>query len=329
MSAYILVTGGAGFIGSHLIDRLLSNNRKVICVDNLNDFYNPGIKKLNQEQHFNYKRFEFHQGDIRDADFINKLFQQYEFGTIVHLAAMAGVRPSIENPMIYTDINVTGTQILLETAVKYQVKHFLFASSSSVYGNNEKTPFSEEDRVDFPLSPYGATKKMGELLCYTYHHLYQLPVSCLRFFTVYGPRQRPEMAIHKFVRMILNKEPIPFFGDGDTARDYTFVSDIVNGIIATMDQTNDFIIYNLGNSDPIKLSELVQTIGEICGKTPILDQQDMPAGDVIQTYANIERARKRLGYEPITDIKTGLREFIKWYLEISQKHKKLYEIQTT
>ncbi len=326
MSSYILVTGGAGFIGSHLIDRLLSNNRKVICVDNLNDFYNPGIKRLNQEQHFNYKRFEFHQGDIRDAEFIDKLFQQYEFGTVVHLAAMAGVRPSIEKPMVYTDTNVTGTQILLETAVKYQVKHFLFASSSSVYGNNEKTPFSEEDRVDFPVSPYGATKKMGELLCYTYHHLYQLPVSCLRFFTVYGPRQRPEMAIHKFVRMILNEEPIPFFGDGDTARDYTFVSDIVNGIVATMDQANDFIIYNLGNSDPIKLSELVESIGEICGKLPIIDQQEMPAGDVLQTYANIERARKRLGYEPTTDIKTGLREFINWYLEISQKHKKLYEI---
>ena len=326
MSAYILVTGGAGFIGSHLIDRLLSNNRKVICVDNLNDFYNPGIKKLNQEQHFNYKRFEFRQGDIRDAEFIDQLFQQYEFGTVVHLAAMAGVRPSIEKPMVYTDTNVTGTQILLETAVKYQVKHFLFASSSSVYGNNEKTPFSEEDRVDFPVSPYGATKKMGELLCYTYHHLYQLPVSCLRFFTVYGPRQRPEMAIHKFVRMILNEEPIPFFGDGDTARDYTFVSDIVNGIVATMDQANDFIIYNLGNSDPIKLSELVESIGEICGKAPILDLQEMPAGDVLQTYANIERARKRLGYEPTTDIKTGLREFINWYLEISQKHKKLYEI---
>ena len=326
MSTYILVTGGAGFIGSHLIDRLLSNNRKVICVDNLNDFYNPGIKRLNQEQHFNYKRFEFHQGDIRDAKFIDQLFQQYEFGTVVHLAAMAGVRPSIEKPMVYTDTNVTGTQILLETAVKYQVKHFLFASSSSVYGNNEKTPFSEEDRVDFPVSPYGATKKMGELLCYTYHHLYQLPVSCLRFFTVYGPRQRPEMAIHKFVRMILNEEPIPFFGDGDTARDYTFVSDIVNGIVATMDQANDFIIYNLGNSDPIKLSELVESIGEICGKLPIIDQQEMPAGDVLQTYANIERARKRLGYEPTTDIKTGLREFINWYLEISQKHKKLYEI---
>lgn len=324
MGASILVTGGAGFIGSSLIDRLLKSNRKVVCVDNFNDFYNPGIKKLNQKKHFNYKRFEFHEGDIRDAEFIDGLFKKYEFSTVVHLAAMAGVRPSIEHPLVYTDNNINGTQILLEAAVKYSIGHFVFASSSSVYGNNVKTPFSEDDRVDFQVSPYGATKKMGENLCYTYSHLYDLPISCLRFFTVYGPRQRPEMAIHKFVRMIMNGEPIPFFGDGETARDYTYVDDIVGGITAVMEQPNDFIVFNLGNSDPIKLSDLVHTIGEACGKEPILDQQEMPAGDVVQTYANIERARMRLGYEPQTDIKTGLKNFVEWYIHVSRKHEDLY-----
>lgn len=324
MGTSILVTGGAGFIGSNLVDRLLQNNRRVICLDNYNNFYNPKIKQLNQEGHFRYKRFEFHKGDIRDNRFIAELFKQYEFGTVVHLAAMAGVRPSMEQPLVYTENNIIGTQNLLEAAVKQRVKHFIFASSSSVYGNNTKTPFSEEDRVDSPISPYGATKKMGELLCYTYQHLYHIPVSCLRFFTVYGPRQRPEMAIHKFVRMILKGDPIPFFGDGDTARDYTYIDDIIDGIIAVMKQPNDFIIYNLGNSDPIKLSELVETIADICDKTPLLEQLEIPAGDVVQTYANIERARMRLGYEPKTDIKTGLTRFVQWYQQMSNNYKNLY-----
>ncbi|MFH1853535.1 MAG: SDR family NAD(P)-dependent oxidoreductase [Candidatus Neomarinimicrobiota bacterium] len=313
MNTAILVTGGAGFIGSHLIDRLLKNNRKVVCVDNLNDFYNPGIKKLNQSGHQRYSRFEFRPGDIRDGDFIDRLFAECEFGTVVHLAAMAGVRPSIKQPLLYTDININGTQILLEAAVKYGIGHFVFASSSSVYGNNEKTPFSEEDQVDNQISPYGATKKMGELLCSTYNHLYRLPISCLRFFTVYGPRQRPEMAIHKFVRMIINRKPIPVFGDGESARDYTYIDDIIDGITAVLEHPNDFIIYNLGNSDPIKLAELVESIGEICGVPAIIDQQPLPPGDVNQTFANIERARKRLGYEPKTDIKTGLARFVEWY----------------
>ncbi len=325
MSTAILITGGAGFIGSHLTERLLQDRRRVVVVDNLNDFYDPRIKKLNIAELERFKRLEFVKGDIRDAQFIKRLFDSNEFGSIIHLAAMAGVRPSIDQPLVYTDININGTQVLLEAAVKNSIRHFVFASSSSVYGNNEKIPFSEDDRVDFQVSPYGATKKMGELLCYTYHHLYRLPVTCLRFFTVYGPRQRPEMAIHKFVRMIFNQQPIPFFGDGDTARDYTFVSDIVAGIIAAHDNPNDFIIYNLGNSDPVKLAELVDTISEICGRPAILDEQPLPAGDVIQTYANIERARMRLGYEPRIDIKTGLGEFIDWYRLVRSKYGDLFK----
>ena len=324
MNTSILVTGAAGFIGSHLVDRLLKNKRRVICIDNYNDFYNPRIKKLNQEGHFRYKRFEFHKGDIRDKKFIDQLFDQYDFRIVIHLAAMAGVRPSLEQPLVYTDNNIIGTQVLLETAVRHRIDHFIFASSSSVYGNNPKTPFSEEDRVDTQISPYGATKKMGELLCSTYQHLYRIPMSCLRFFTVYGPRQRPEMAIHKFVRMILKGKKIPLFGEGDTARDYTYIDDIIDGIVAVMEQPNDFIIYNLGNSDPIKLSELIETIADICGKKPLVEQQELPPGDVLQTYANIERARMRLGYEPKTDIKTGLAQFVDWYQTIVKKHRSLY-----
>ncbi len=325
MSSTILITGGAGFIGSHLSERLLQSNRRVVCVDNLNDFYSPQIKRLNLKELEHYKRYQFIEGDIRNEEFIRKLFQEHEFGSVIHLAAMAGVRPSIDHPMVYTDNNINGTQILLEASVRNKVRHLVFASSSSVYGNNEKTPFSEDDRVDFQVSPYGATKKMGELLCYTYNHLYQLPVTCLRFFTVYGPRQRPEMAIHKFVRMIFNQEPIPYFGDGETARDYTYINDIVSGIVSALDQPNDFIVYNLGNSDPIKLSELVETISELCEIPAILDQQPLPAGDVNQTFANIERARMRLGYEPQTDIKTGLKHFIDWYRLVRNKHGKLYK----
>ncbi len=321
----VLVTGGCGFIGSHLIDHLLQQGKQVICVDNLNDFYNPEIKRLNQKPHFDYEAYTFHEGDIRDGNFMNTVFNNHDIGTVIHLAAMAGVRPSISNPLLYTDVNITGTQILVEAMVKHAVKKFVFASSSSVYGNNEKIPFSEDDGVDYQVSPYGATKKMGEILCYTYYHLYGIPTTCLRFFTVYGPRQRPEMAIHKFVRKILKGESIPFFGDGNTARDYTYIDDIIHGILQALIADDDFMIYNLGNSEPIKLIELVDIISELTGQTANLDKQELPKGDVLQTYADITRARQRLDYEPRTSISEGIKLFIDWYESMRSQYGTLFE----
>ena len=313
MEKTILVTGGAGFIGSHLIDRLLVNDNQIICLDNLNDYYNPEIKKLNQSEHLNHLNYTFIKGDIRDGETIRNLFENHPIDIVVHLAAMAGVRPSIEDPVLYTDVNINGTQILLEAMMGSSVKKFVFASSSSVYGNNKKTPFSEDDIVDFQISPYGATKKMGEVMCYTYHHLSGIPTSCLRFFTVYGPRQRPEMAIHKFVRMIHEGTPIPFFGDGETRRDYTYVDDIVAGVVASIDHCEGYEIYNLGESATTSLSELVAMIGEVCGREPVLERLPLQPGDVKITYADVSKARERLGYRPTTPVREGLERFLDWY----------------
>lgn len=323
MSA-ILVTGGCGFIGSHLIDKLLSQNKKVVCIDNFNDFYHPEIKLLNQKPHLDYKRYTFHKGDIRNKTFIREIFTTYSIDTVIHLAAMAGVRPSLEDPVLYTDVNILGTQVLLEEMKDKEIKKFIFASSSSVYGNNDKIPFSESDMVDQQVSPYGATKKMGEEIVYTYSHLYNIPTVCLRFFTVYGPRQRPEMAIHKFVRHILKEQPIPFYGDGTTARDYTYIEDIVRGILSAIETTDDFMIYNLGNSEPVKLMELVTTISEVIGKEAILDEQDMPSGDVLRTYADISRAERRLDYTPETHLNDGIVKFIDWFRTIKNAYPELF-----
>tara|TARA_Y100000590_G_C15637644_1_gene983618 strand:+ start:243 stop:1229 length:987 start_codon:yes stop_codon:yes gene_type:complete len=320
----ILITGGAGFIGSHLIDRLLVNDNQIICLDNLNDYYNPEIKKLNQSEHLNHLNYTFIKGDIRDGESIRNLFENHTIDIVVHLAAMAGVRPSIEDPVLYTDVNINGTQTLLEAMMGSSVKKFVFASSSSVYGNNKKTPFSEDDIVDFQISPYGATKKMGEVMCYTYHQLSGIPTSCLRFFTVYGPRQRPEMAIHKFTRMMKNGEAIPFFGDGSTARDYTFIEDIINGILATITADDQFAIYNLGNSEPVKLDELVHLIGERVGVDPILDRQELPTGDVQQTFADVSRAKSRLDYMPSISIDEGINRFMDWYESMLASHGALF-----
>lgn len=323
MSA-ILVTGGCGFIGSHLIDKLLSQKRKVVCIDNLNDFYHPEIKLLNQKPHLDYKRYTFHKGDIRNKTFIREIFTTYSIDTVIHLAAMAGVRPSLEDPVLYTDVNILGTQVLLEEMKDKEIKKFIFASSSSVYGNNDKIPFSESDIVDQQVSPYGATKKMGEEIVYTYSHLHNIPTVCLRFFTVYGPRQRPEMAIHKFVRHILKEQPIPFYGDGTTARDYTYIDDIVRGILSALETTDDFMIYNLGNSEPVKLMELVTTISEVIGKEAILDEQDIPSGDVLRTYADITRAERRLDYTPETHFNDGIVKFIDWFRSIKNAYPELF-----
>jgi len=307
-----LVTGGAGFIGSHLCDRLLARGDEVTVLDNFNDAYDPAIKRRNAEALDGARVVE---GDFRDAELVETLFADGDFEVVVHLAAMAGVRPSLLDPLHYYDVNVRGTLNVMEAIRERPEIRYVFASSSSVYGANESVPFRETDDIHHPVSPYAATKRAGELLAYTYHHLYGIPTTCLRFFTVYGPRQRPEMAIHKFVRMILRGEPIPFFGDGSSRRDYTYVDDIVDGVERSIDRCEGYEIYNLGESATTSLSELVAMIGEAVGREPLLDRQPMQPGDVVVTYADVTKARERLGYAPSTAVPDGLARFVAWYHE--------------
>jgi len=305
-----LVTGGAGFIGSHLCEALLARGDEVTVLDNFNDFYDPAIKRRNAAALAGARVVE---GDFRDAELVARLFEEGRFDVVVHLGAMAGVRPSLLDPLHYEDVNVRGTLVLLEEIRRRGGIRFVFASSSSVYGSNEDVPFREQADIHHPVSPYAATKRAGELMCFTFHHLYGIPTTCLRFFTVYGPRQRPEMAIHKFVRMTLAGEPIPFFGDGTTRRDYTYIDDIVDGVVRSIDRCEGYEIYNLGESETTSLSELVAAIGEVCGREPVLDRQPMQPGDVVVTYADISKARERLGYAPRTLVAEGLRRFLEWY----------------
>ena len=317
----ILVTGGAGFIGSHLVEALVKRGDEVVILDSLNDFYDPAIKRGNLSSiertagaAMGEGPVEFVEGDIRDEALVGRLFER-DFDAVVHLAAMAGVRPSLEDPLHYQDVNLRGTMVLLEELRKRPQTRVVFASSSSVYGGNTDVPFKESADVPRPVSPYAATKRSGELLCYTHHHLYGIPTTCLRFFTVFGPRQRPEMAIHKFVRMTLEGEPLPFFGDGSTRRDYTYVDDIVDGVVRSIDRCEGYEIYNLGESETTSLSELVAMIGEACGVEPILDRRPMQPGDVLITYADTSKARKELGYAPSTKVAEGLKRFVAWYRE--------------
>jgi len=304
----LLITGGAGFIGSHLIDRLAARGEGCVCLDDFNDFYDPAIKRRNTA---GYERVI--EGDIRNQQLLEEIFTRYPIRKIVHLAARAGVRPSLDRPLLYEDVNVRGTLYLLEMAKRYKVEQFVFASSSSVYGGNTKIPFSEEDNISRTVSPYAATKYAGELMCYTYHHLYGIPTTCLRFFTVYGPRQRPEMAIHKFARLIYEGKPIPFFGDGETARDYTYIDDIMQGVLAAIDRPFPFEVFNLGESFCVKLSELVALIEEISRRKAELQRLPNQPGDVEITYADISKARRLLGYNPQTPIRSGLEKFIAWF----------------
>ena len=315
----VLVTGGAGFIGSHLCEKLLHLGHKVVCVDNFNTYYDPRIKWQNIKDLRKHPNFVLHKADIRDTKKIFKIFRKYsaekdrELTAVIHLAARAGVRPSLNDPLLYEDVNIKGTLNILEACRQYKVKKLIFGSSSSVYGNNKKIPFSETDPVDDPISPYAATKKAGELLCYNYHHLYGLPVVCLRFFTVYGPKQRPEMAIHKFIRTIDQCNTLVKYGKGDTSRDYTYVEDIINGIIAALNKKLAFEIINLGNSKTITLSKLIQTIEKNMHKKARIKQLPEQPGDVKRTFANISKAKKLLGYRPHTDISTGIKNTIAWY----------------
>ena len=311
----ILVTGGAGFIGSHVAETLLGRGDEVWVLDNFNDFYDPAIKRGNLAL---LPGVHLLEGDVRDEEFVARAFAEVPFDAVIHLAAMAGVRRSLIDPLEYTDVNIRGTQILLRQLEQRPDVRFVFASSSSVYGGNEKVPFSEEDDIHQPVSPYAATKRAGELLCFTHHHLYHNAISCLRFFTVYGPRQRPEMAIHKFVRMVLAGEPIPFFGDGSSRRDYTYIDDIVDGVVRALDRANGYRIYNLGEASTISLSELVEVIGEAVGRTPILDRHPMQPGDVLITYADVSRAGAELGYRPRTPLREGIERFMHWYREVNE-----------
>ena len=305
----ILVTGGAGFIGSHVCERLLARGDEVTLLDNFNDFYDPRLKRANAAR---LTKARIESGDIRDREHVARLFEQGRFDGVIHLAAMAGVRPSVLDPLHYEDVNVRGTLILLEQLKARPSTRFVFASSSSVYGARSTMPFSETDDIHHPVSPYAATKRAGELLCYTHHHLYGIPTSCLRFFTVYGPRQRPEMAIAKFTRAIVAGEPIPFYGDGTTRRDYTYIDDIVDGVVAALDRCAGYEIYNLGESATTSLSELVVLLGQLCGREPRLARQPLQPGDVPLTCADITKSRAQLGYAPRVPVAEGLRRYVEW-----------------
>jgi len=306
----VLVTGGAGFIGSHCCERLLARGDEVAVLDNFNSFYDPAIKRGNAAL---LTRARVVEGDIRDEALVARLFAEGRFDAVLHLAAMAGVRPSLRDPLLYTDVNIRGTQILLRQLERRPEVRFVFASSSSVYGANERVPFREDEDIHRPISPYAATKRAGELLCFTHHHLYTTPIACLRFFTVYGPRQRPEMAIHSFVAKCLARQPIPFFGDGSTRRDYTYIDDIVDGTLRALDRAAGYAIYNLGESRTISLADLVTAIGRACGVEPVLERLPMQPGDVLVTYADVSKARAELGYDPRTELADGLARFVAWY----------------
>jgi UDP-glucuronate 4-epimerase len=309
-----IVTGGAGFIGSHLVDRLLTDGGEVIVVDNFDPFYARAMKESNLAAALRSPRCRLVELDIRDAAGVKALIRQFRPDAIVHLAARAGVRPSIEDPALYADVNVLGTVHWLEAAARLEPRpRFVYASSSSVYGDRPDAPFRETDSVDFPISPYAATKKACELLAFTFHHLHGLPVTGLRFFTAYGPRNRPDLAIAKFTGLIDRGEPVPLFGDGSTRRDYTFVLDIVEGIIRAVDRCTGHHLYNLGNSNPIVLKDLVDAIGSALGKSPIIQHLHKQPGDVRQTYADISRATNDLGYVPKTPLSDGLARYIEWY----------------
>jgi UDP-glucuronate 4-epimerase len=310
-----IVTGAAGFIGSHLCERLLKEGWTVVGIDNFDNFYDPKIKRSNIKNCLQNKQFRLVEGDIRDAASMNKTAGEGA-DVIVHLAARAGVRPSIELPALYADVNVNGTVSMLEAARKAGIKKFVFGSSSSVYGNNTKVPFSEDDNVDFPISPYAATKKAGELICHTYHHLYGIAITCLRFFTVYGPRQRPDLAIHKFTRLIEDGKPIPVYGDGSMMRDFTYIDDIIDGTIAAINKCAGYNIYNLGESRPVKVNDLIGEIEKSLGKKAVIERLPLQPGDVVRTYADVTKARRDLGYTPNTQISEGLKRFVEWFRRV-------------
>lgn len=316
MSKKILVTGAAGFIGSHLCERLISQGYTVKGLDNFDAFYERKVKESNIKTLLKSDKFELIDGDIRNARDVQAVCTD-GIDTIVHLAAKAGVRPSIEDPCGYTDVNINGTVVMLEAARKFKINKFIFASSSSVYGNNKKVPFSETDNVDNPISPYAATKKAGELICCTYHNLYKIDISCLRFFTVYGPRQRPDLAIHKFAKLISQGKSIPMYGDGSMMRDFTYIDDIIDGTFAAIEKCSGFEIYNLGESKSVRLDDLIKEMEKAIGKRAKIEKFPLQPGDVEKTFADISKAKKMLGYNPQTAIECGLKKFNEWFAAIN------------
>ncbi len=315
----LLVTGGAGFIGSHLCEALVARGDRVVALDNFDPFYDRSTKEANLAGLRGNSAFTLVEGDIRSASDLDRAFTAGEKPeVVVHLAALAGVQPSIREPTRYQDVNAGGTAAVLEALRRHQVQKLVFGSSSSVYGNNQKVPFCEDDPVDFPISPYAATKKAGELQAHAYHHLFDMDVFALRYFTVYGPRQRPDLAIHKFTRILSAGGAIPVFGDGTTRRDYTYIDDIIQGTLAAIDRVRGFRIYNLGESETTELRQLIRLIGEALGVEPQLDCQPLQPGDVEQTYADISRARAELGYAPQTKIPDGIPKFVAWFREFKQ-----------
>jgi len=311
----ILVTGAAGFIGSHVCEHFIKLGDSVIGIDNFDNFYPKKVKQSNLANLINNDNFHFYECDIRDKNALNIIFNSCQFEIVIHLAAKAGVRPSIAAINEYYDVNVNGTINLLEEMRIHAVNNMIFASSSSVYGNNNEVPFSELAFVDNPLSPYASTKKSGELLCHVYTHLHGMNITCLRFFTVFGPRQRPDLAIHKFTRLMDEGKPIPFFGDGNSARDYTYVLDIVSGIECASKKLNGFNVFNLGESKVTSLNELVKMLEVALGKKAILDKLAPQPGDVNITYADISKAKSILGYNPLYNMTNGIDEFIKWFMQ--------------
>lgn len=312
-----LITGGAGFIGSSLSERLIKEGNRVVAIDNFCDFYNPTIKENNVKELIKNSNFKLYRNDIRDREAVKKIFEENNIDIVMHLAAMAGVRPSIENPVLYQEVNCMGTQNILEEMKAHNVKNLVMASSSSVYGNCKEVPFKENMIVDFAISPYAATKKANEVMTHVYHKLFDMNVIMLRFFTVYGPKQRPDLAINKFTRLMLEDKEIPMFGDGTTSRDYTYIDDIVDGIIRScnyVENNNDvYEILNLGNSSPVSLKEMINTIGQAIGVEPKIKQLPMQPGDVDRTFADISKAKKLIGYNPKTSFKEGIENFVEWY----------------
>ena len=313
------ITGGAGFIGSSLTESLLKQGNKVITIDNFCDFYNPKIKENNISNFKDNKNYKLYKNDIRDKQAIKQIFDENNIDIVMHLAAMAGVRPSIENPVLYQEVNCMGTQNILEEMKEHNVKNLVMASSSSVYGNCKEVPFREDMIVDFAISPYAATKKANEVMTHVYHKLFDINVMMLRFFTVYGPKQRPDLAINKFTRLMIENKEIPMFGDGTTSRDYTYIDDIVDGIIKSceyaMNNQNVYEILNIGNSSPVSLKEMINTIGQALEVEPKIKQLPMQPGDVDRTFADVSKAKRLLGYEPKVTFEQGISNFVKWYKE--------------
>lgn len=323
----ILVTGGAGFIGSHVSERLLNEGHQVISIDNFNSYYDPLLKRRNvKEIRAAYPdRFISVEADIRNAEAITRTFREQEPEAVIHLAAMAGVRPSIEDPALYMDVNMNGTQVILDACRLQKITNFIFASSSSVYGNNKKVPFSETDNVDNPISPYAATKKAGELLCHAYAHLFGINIVCLRFFTVYGPRQRPDLAIRKFTELLYKGGEIPFYGTGNTRRDYTFIGDIVDGVTKALfwnasQNPGNYAIFNLGESHTISLAEMVACLEKVTKRKASLKRLPAQPGDVEITYADVTKAKEILGYDPRTSFESGVEIFVSWLLAKENIH---------